>query len=169
VATFYSYVLQEWWKSGADFLYSHLVDADPGINYCQWQSQAGLVGVHPIRVYDPAKQVREYDPDGDYVRRYVPELADLPDEHLARPEKAPLAVQEECGVRVGEDYPYPVVDYERRAAEARELMARHHERAQEALKSDPELWRRASLSRGRREEADADPVQASGQASLDEF
>jgi deoxyribodipyrimidine photo-lyase len=169
VATFYSYVLREWWKPGADFLYSHLVDADPGINYCQWQSQAGLVGVHPIRVYDPAKQVREYDPEGDYVRRYVPELAGLPDEHLARPEKAPLSVQEDCGVRVGEDYPYPVVDYERRAAEARELMARHHERAQEALKSDPELWRRASLSRGRREETDADPVQASGQASLDEF
>jgi deoxyribodipyrimidine photo-lyase len=170
VATFYSYVLREWWKPGADFLYSHLIDADPGINYEQWQAQAGLVGVHPIRVYNPAKQAREYDPDGEFVRRYVPELAPLPDEHLPRPEKTPLAVQQECGVEVGEDYPYPIVDYEHRASEARDLMARHHERAQEALYADPELLRRASLSQRRRRETGGETDRSrSDQTSLEEF
>lgn len=169
-ASVFCYVLREWWKRGADFMYKHLVDADAAINYSQWQSQAGLVGVHPIRVYDPAKQVREYDPEGAFVREYVPELAPLPDEHLARPEKAPLAVQEECGVRVGEDYPYPVVDFEARADRAREEMARLDDRAKEAIRV-PRVNRRASLSnrgRGRDGDENGDPP-SQGQASLDEF
>lgn len=147
VATFYSYVLKQWWKPGADFLYYHLIDADPAINYTQWQSQAGLVGVHPIRVYNPRTQTAEYDPDGAYIKRYVPELEPLPAQYLARPEKMPLSVQADCGVTIGETYPYPVVDYEAEATAARELFDRLHDRAQEALKTDPTLRRRASLSR----------------------
>lgn len=168
VATFFSYVLGEWWKRGADFLYRHLIDADPGINYTQWQSQANLTGVHPVRVYDPAKQVREYDADGAYVRRYVPELEALPDAHLPRPEKTPLSVQENVGVRIGEDYPYPVVDFEARAAAARETYAALDGRAKEALRSDPELRRRASLSR-RRDSLDDDEAKPTGQRRLGDF
>jgi len=63
VATFFCHVLQEWWKRGADFMYYHLLDADAGINYEQWQMQGNLTGVHPVRVYDPAKNQREHDPD----------------------------------------------------------------------------------------------------------
>jgi deoxyribodipyrimidine photo-lyase len=168
VATFFQYVLGEWWRRGADFMYRHLIDADPAINYTQWQSQCNLTGVHPVRVYDPAKQVREYDSDGTFVREWVPELAPLPDEHLPRPEKTPLAVQEAVGVRVGEDYPYPVVDYERRATAARERFARLDRRASEAL-SDPRVCRRGSFSRRRREESPADDDTPQGQTSLDEF
>jgi deoxyribodipyrimidine photo-lyase len=169
VASFFTYVLREWWKRGADFMYHHLIDADPAINYTQWQSQAGLVGVHPIRVYDPAKQVREYDPDGAFVREYVPELAPLPDEHLPRPEKAPLAVQAECGVEVGEDYPYPVVDFEARADRAREEMARLHDRATEAIDEVPRIRRRASLSQRGRGSDERDRETGGGQTRLDEF
>lgn len=168
-ASFLTYVLREPWCYGADFFYYHLVDADPGINYTQWQSQAGTVGVHPVRVYDPAKQAREYDPDGEFIREYVPELAPLPDEHLPRPEKAPLAVLDEAGIELGETYPRPVVDYERRAATARDRFAALAERAREAIEL-PEIRRRASLSQRRREESDA--PNASGddrQASLDRF
>ncbi|MFC7226689.1 deoxyribodipyrimidine photo-lyase/cryptochrome family protein [Salinirubellus salinus] len=173
-ASFLTYVLREPWTLGADFFYYHLVDAAMGINHTQWQSQAGVVGVHSVRVYDPAKQGREYDPDGEFVREYVPELAALPDEHLPRPEKAPLAVLEEAGVELGADYPYPVVDYERRAAAARERFARLDDRATEAIRTDRAVWRRASLSTERRErlrddEADAGGETGSGQASLDEF
>jgi deoxyribodipyrimidine photo-lyase len=145
-ATFYTYVLRCWWKTGADWYYRHLLDADPGINYEQWQMQSGLVGVHPLRIYNPRKGVRENDPDGEFVRRYVPELADFPTEHLDRPEKAPLSVQEDCGVRIGEDYPRPIVEFEPRREAAREDWAALGDRAREAL-SDPEVERRASLSR----------------------
>jgi deoxyribodipyrimidine photo-lyase len=169
-ASFLTYVLREPWRLGADFFYYHLLDAAMGINHTQWQSQAGTVGVHPVRVYDPAKQAREYDPDGEFVREYVPELADLSDEHLPRPEKAPLSVLERAGVELGEDYPYPVVDYEARASAARERFARLNDRATEAIETSPEVRRRASLSSRRREErTEGEDDRPSGQASLDEF
>jgi len=170
VASFFQYVLREWWKRGADFMYRHLVDADAAINYTQWQSQCNLTGVHPVRIYDPAKQVREYDPDGTFVREYVPELAPLPDDHLAKPEKAPLAVQDEAGVRIGEDYPRPVVDFERRAAETREQFAALDGRATEAL-SDERVRRRGSFSnrRERSESRETTDRPADGQSSLADF
>jgi len=169
-ASFLTYVLREPWQYGADFYYYHLVDADPGINHTQWQSQAGVVGVHPVRVYDPAKQIREYDPDGEFVREYVPELSALPDTHLPRPEKAPLAVLDEAGIELGADgdYPRPVVDYERRASEARDRFARLSDRAREAIET-PTVWQRASLSRNRREQLRETDAEADGQASLDDF
>ncbi|WP_336325436.1 deoxyribodipyrimidine photo-lyase/cryptochrome family protein [Halovenus sp. HT40] len=147
-ASFYSYILRCWWKPGADWYYRHLIDAEPGINYQQWQMQSGLVGVHPLRIYNPRKQVRENDPDGEFIREFVPELADLPADFLPRPEKTPLSVQQECGVRIGEDYPLPVVDFERRRREARETWAGLDDRAKEAL-TDPAIRRRASLSQRR--------------------
>jgi len=169
-ASFYTYILRCWWKEGADWFYRHLVDADPAINYQQWQMQSGLVGVHPLRIYNPRKQVRENDPDGAFVKQYVPELSAFPAELLDEPSKAPVSIQEDCGVRIGEDYPYPVVDFERRRQEARETWAALDGRATEALQ-DPEIRRRASLSRRRREAIADDPDgrTADGQATLDEF
>ncbi|MFB6118433.1 FAD-binding domain-containing protein [Halosegnis sp.] len=166
-ASILTYVLREPWQYGADFFYHHLIDADPGINHTQWQSQAGVVGVHPVRVYDPAKQAREYDSDGTFIREYVPELAALPDAHLPRPEKAPLAVLEEADITLGDTYPRPVVDYERRASEARERFARLHDRAHEAI-AVPDVWQRASLSQDRRESLQQ-PDRSAGQAHLDDF
>jgi deoxyribodipyrimidine photo-lyase len=170
-ATFLTYVLREPWRLGADYYYYHLIDAAMGINHTQWQSQAGTVGLHPVRVYNPAKQVREHDPDGEFIRTYVPELAALPDEYLARPEKAPLAVLDDAAIDLGETYPYPVVDYEARAKAARDRFARLDDRAKEAIHADPEIKRRASLSSRRKRswnETDESGTDA-GQASLDEF
>ena len=171
-ATFYTYILRCWWKAGADWYYRHLIDADPAINYQQWQMQSGLVGVHPLRIYNPRKQVRENDPDGEFVSSYVPELEPLPDEYLDRPEKTPLSVQRECGVRIGEEYPYPIVDFERQRREAREAWGRLGDRAREAL-GDPEIRRRASFS-GRRDRAgsdleDGEELRPERQAGLEEF
>jgi deoxyribodipyrimidine photo-lyase len=168
VASFYVYVLKQHWTAGADFMYAHLIDADAAINYTQWQSQCNLTGVHPVRVYDPAKQVRENDPDGAFAREYVPELAALPDEHLPRPEKTPVHVQRECGVDIGTDYPRPVVDYEHEAERARERYSDLADRAREAIREDSRTWRRASLSRRRRDSVGEDSDDG-GQARLDDF
>ncbi|SEP13534.1 deoxyribodipyrimidine photo-lyase [Halorientalis persicus] len=169
-ATFYTYILQCWWKVGADHFYRHLIDADAAINYTQWQSQSALTGVSPVRIYNPRKQVRENDPEGEFVRQYVPELREFPTEHLDQPEKAPLAVQDECDVRIGEDYPRPVVELEARRERAREVFGRLADRAAEAL-SDPEIRRRASLSRrgGDRQENGRSDGASSGQSRLNEF
>lgn len=167
-ASFYTYILRCWWKEGADWFYRHLVDADPAINYQQWQMQSGLIGVHPLRIYNPRKQVRENDPEGRYIEKYVPELASLPATFLEDPSKAPLSVQDEHDVHIGEDYPYPVVDFEQRRTDARETWSRLDDRAKEAL-ADPEVRRRASLS-GSRDSYDEDSRSSNdGQSTLDDF
>ncbi len=66
-----------------------LIDASAASNYTQWQSQCGLVGKPALRLYNPRKQVRDQDPDGEFIRQWVPELESLPDEYLDRPEQTP--------------------------------------------------------------------------------
>ncbi|MFC7072719.1 FAD-binding domain-containing protein [Halovenus rubra] len=158
------------WKEGADWFYRHLLDAEPGINYQQWQIQSGLVGVHPLRIYDPRKQVRDNDSEGSFIKTYVPELSALPATFLDEPSKAPLSVQNEHDVTIGEDYPYPVVDFERRRQEARDIWAALDDRAKEAL-NDPERRRRVSLSQ--RSWSDKDNTeskpQQTGQTKLGDF
>ncbi len=144
-ASFFSYILKQWWKDGADFFYRHLIDADVAINYYQWQMQSGLIGVHANRIYNPTKQVEENDPEGDFIRKYVPELRTVPTEYIAEPWKMPEEVQRENGVIIGRNYPEPVVDYSREAQKAREYFKK---KAPEAYSSfeDDEVWKKASLS-----------------------
>ncbi|WP_096395879.1 cryptochrome/deoxyribodipyrimidine photo-lyase family protein [Halorubrum trapanicum] len=146
-ASLYFHVLQQPWRIGADHFYHHLIDGDAAINYTQWQSQCGLVGRPGLRLYDPRKQVRDHDPDGEFITRWVPELDPLPAAHLDAPEKAPLAVQREVGVEIGADYPYPVVDYEAARSEFRERYGAASPAAADKL-GDEEVARRASLSGG---------------------
>ena len=118
------------------------------INYTQWQSQCGLVGRPTLRRYNPRKQVRDQDPHGEFIREWVPELEALPDDHLDRPEHTPVHVQSECGVRIGETYPRPVVDYDAARKEFDERLAAVRADAADAL-GRPEIAGRASLSGGR--------------------
>ena len=146
-ASFFAHVLHQPWWIGADWYHHHLVDSDVGINYTQWQSQAGIVGKPAQRVYNPRKQVRDQDPDGEWITEWVPELSPLPSQFLPRPERAPLAVQDDCGVVVGETYPRPVVDFEAR----REAFWSRYERVRPeaaARLAQPEIAKRASFSGG---------------------
>jgi deoxyribodipyrimidine photo-lyase len=169
-ASVFADLFQQPWWIGANFYHYHLVDSDPAINYTQWQSQAGTVGTNLMRIYNPIKQVRDNDPDGTFIERYVPELRPLPVEHLARPEKAPVHVQEESGVVVGEDYPYPIVEYEAARRRAVERYERLKPDALAAL-NEPEIARRASLSSRSQplERHEATAPSADEQASLASF
>jgi len=146
-ASVYFHVLQQPWRIGADHFYRHLIDGDAAINYTQWQSQCGLVGRPGLRLYDPRKQVRDQDPDGEFVTRWVPELDPLPAAYLDAPEKTPLSVQHEAGVEIGETYPYPVADYEVARSEFRDRYGAVHGAAAARL-ADEAIARRASLSGG---------------------
>ena len=146
-ASFFTHILHQPWWIGADWFHHHLIDSDVGINYTQWQSQAGLIGKPSQRVYNPRKQVRDQDPEGEWITTWVSELTDLPSEFLDRPEKTPLAVQQNCGVRIGETYPRPVVDFEARREQFWTRYERsRHEAAQELRR--PEIAKRASFSGG---------------------
>ena len=108
------------WNAGAAWFWDTLVDADLASNTLGWQWTAGCgADAAPyFRVFAPVLQGQRFDPAGDYVRRWVPELARLPAEHLHAPWDAPLAVLEAAGVRLGETYPRPIVDHATARAEA---------------------------------------------------
>jgi deoxyribodipyrimidine photo-lyase len=91
----------------------YLVDGDWAQNNAGWQWSAGCgCDAQPyFRIFDPVAQGRRYDPQGDYVRRFVPELADMPARHVHAPWLAPAAVLATAGVRLGRTYPQPVVDH----------------------------------------------------------
>jgi deoxyribodipyrimidine photo-lyase len=102
------------WRRGERWFMRMLLDGDEANNNGNWQ-WIGSVGVDPQpvyrRVYNPALQQARHDPDGTYVRRYVPELRDVPDEYLAEPWTMPDDLQREVGCIVGSDYPEPIVDH----------------------------------------------------------
>jgi deoxyribodipyrimidine photo-lyase len=84
--------------------------------------QAGSTGINTIRIYNPVKQAEEHDPDGTFVRRWVPELAALPTADLYRPWDTPAMVQLMHGLRIGGDYPLPLVSPESAHAQARDAL-----------------------------------------------
>ncbi len=102
------------WRRGEDWFMRMLLDGDQASNNGNWQWIAS-VGVDPQpafrRIYNPALQQQRFDPDGSYVRRYVPELARVPDEYLAEPWRMPAPEQERSGCQIGRDYPGPIVDH----------------------------------------------------------
>ena len=119
VAAFSSYHLWVHWKRPAEALARRFVDFEPGIHYPQFQMQSGTTGVNTPRIYNPVKQGLDQDPDGVFVRRWVPELAALPPPFIHEPWRAPEAVLAKSGVVLGKTYPDRMVDHEAAAREAR--------------------------------------------------
>jgi deoxyribodipyrimidine photo-lyase len=109
--SFASYHLWLHWRPTALFLGKHFLDFEPGIHYSQVQMQSGTTGINAVRIYSPIKQVRDQDPEGEFIRKYVPELAEVPNEHVAEPHKMPLSTQSKVGCRIGRDYPKPIVEH----------------------------------------------------------
>ena len=101
------------WRAGEDHFARLLLDGEPAQNNGNWQWIAS-VGTDPApyfrRMYNPARHQERFDPTGEYVRRYVPELRDVPDAKLAEPWTMTELDQQMCGCIIGRDYPAPIVD-----------------------------------------------------------
>ena len=102
------------WRHGEAWFRDTLVDADTASNAANWQWVAGSgADAAPwFRIFNPILQGERFDPEGAYVRRFVPELADLPARHLHKPWQAPRKVLQDAGVSLGSSYPEPIVDHQ---------------------------------------------------------
>ena len=112
VASFLIKNLMLHWHHGQMWFWDTLVDADLANNSAGWQWVAGTgADAAPyFRIFNPVLQGKKFDPDGDYVRRYVPEIAELPNRYLHSPWTAPDAVLAKANITLGKNYPEPIVD-----------------------------------------------------------
>lgn len=104
-------LLQDW-RHGERWFWDRLLDADLASNAASWQwvAGSGADAAPYFRIFNPVTQGKKFDASGDYVRRHVPELADLPDKFLQCPWQAPDGTLRDAGVRLGVSYPRPIVD-----------------------------------------------------------
>ena len=100
------------WREGEAWFWDTLVDADLANNATNWQWVAGCgVDAQPFfRVFNPVTQAQKFDPDGVYIRHFIPELARLPNAYLHAPWNAPEDVLADAGIRLGSTYPSPIID-----------------------------------------------------------
>lgn len=101
------------WQEGARWFWDTLVDADLASNTMGWQWSAGCgADAAPyFRIFNPILQGEKFDPQGSYVKRWVPELKNLPAKYIHSPWEAPADVLREAGVRLGDDYPKPIIEH----------------------------------------------------------
>lgn len=113
VASFLVKHLRIHWRQGAAWFWDTLVDADLANNSASWQWVAGSgVDAAPyFRIFNPVTQGKKFDPDGKYVRKWCPELARLDTDYIHAPFEAPPQVLQQAGIRLGENYPLPVVEH----------------------------------------------------------
>ncbi len=122
LASFSSYQLWQHWREPALHLARQFLDYEPGIHYPQMQMQSGTTGINTIRIYNPVKQARDHDPEGLFVRRWIPELQRVPTVYLFEPWTMPALIQENAACRMGRDYPLPIVNLQSSTRRAREAV-----------------------------------------------
>jgi deoxyribodipyrimidine photo-lyase len=117
------------WQAGEAWFWDTLVDADLANNAASWQwvAGSGADAAPYFRIFNPVTQGLKFDPDGAYVRRWVPELSRLAAPDIHCPWESPATVLAAAGVRLGKTYPHPIVDH--RAARLRALEAYEHVKA----------------------------------------
>ncbi|HOW87497.1 MAG TPA: deoxyribodipyrimidine photo-lyase [Candidatus Omnitrophota bacterium] len=123
VASFLVKDLLQPWQTGAAWFMDTLADADLANNTFGWQWTAGCgADAAPyFRIFNPVLQGEKFDPEGSYVRRWVPELSGMPSRFIHKPWQAPLEVLTKAGVKLGQNYPRPIIDHD--AARKRALFA----------------------------------------------
>ncbi|MES1986888.1 MAG: deoxyribodipyrimidine photo-lyase/cryptochrome family protein, partial [Pseudomonadota bacterium] len=104
-----SYLLWLHWRETGLHLAREFLDYEPGIHWSQVQMQSGTTGINTLRIYNPVKQAKDQDPEGIFVRRWLPALRNVSNTWIFQPWLMPESLQLEYGCRIGIDYPAPLV------------------------------------------------------------
>ncbi len=100
------------WRSGAQYFWDALVDADLANNSCSWQwvAGSGADAAPYFRIFNPVTQSKKFDPDAKYIKQWIPELTDCPNKYIHDPSSAPSSELQYFGIRIGKTYPSAIVD-----------------------------------------------------------
>ncbi len=101
------------WRLGEKYFAEKLIDMDFSSNNggWQWSASTGVDAQPYFRIFNPYLQSKKFDPNGEYIKKYVPELSSLPVEFVHEPQIMNSAEQEKYKVTIGKDYPYPMTDH----------------------------------------------------------
>ena len=124
LVSFASYDLWLDWRKTGNHLAKVFTDYEPGIHYSQLQMQSGVTGINAVRIYNPIKQSIEHDPNGTFIRKWVPELRNVSNIWIHEPWKMPLEEQAKRKIIINSDYPSPIVDHQIAIKEAKEKLSR---------------------------------------------
>jgi deoxyribodipyrimidine photo-lyase len=119
MVSFSSYDLWQHWREPSLHLARCFTDYEPGIHYPQVQMQSGTTGINTLRMYDPVKQGLDHDPRGEFIRRWVPELCNVPAPWIHHPWNLTPLELAECKLRPGRDYPERIVEHRAAISAAR--------------------------------------------------
>ena len=108
------------WRDFKNFLACNFIDYEPGIHYSQIQMQSGVTGINTLRMYNPVKQGYDHDMNGDFIKKWVPELTVLDGKDLHEPWLIPDLISLGKGFKLGRDYPEPIINLKDSVNHARE-------------------------------------------------